>query len=501
MTYSAPVKGWNSSSALAEMRPDEAIRLNNWFPKTGYCEIRGGYAAHATGMSGSGKSLMVYNRMNGTNAMFCATESGVYNVTNTGAVGASVAARTEAVHRWTMFGDGTNSWLIACNGVDKPLYYDGSTWVAVDGASTPALTGITTTKLRGVAEFKGRLFFIEKDSLSFWYLAAGAAGGALTEFPLDGEAARGGYLLSMSTWTRDGGSGMDDFAVFLTSQGELLVYQGTDPSDAGKWAKVGTFYIGRPLSCGCMTKYGGDLVVTTENGVFLLSSALNSASVDSKFALSRKIEDAFVSAARQYGADHSWRTHLYPAQSALIVNIPVAAPKHEQYVMNTLTKAWCRFTEWPAEDFVVFNGDLYFCAEGTVYKAWTGTSDDGNNIVAEAKTAFSHFGKPGQAKKFKMMRPVMAANGTFSFLTDLDVDFQDDDIVGTATYTTTSSALWDSAVWDAAYWMETSRVLKEWTAPAEWPGVWAAGKIKVQTNSLTIQWTATDYIYEVGGIL
>lgn len=323
MTYAAPVKGWNSSSALAEMRPDEAIRLNNWFPKTGYCEIRGGYAEHVTTMSGSGGSLMVYNRMNGTNEMFCATDTELYDVTNPGVAGTSILARTEGKHRWTMFGDGTSNWLIACNGVDKPLYYDGFLWTEVDGVSTPALTGVTTTDLRGVSVFKGRLFFIEKDSLSFWYLTAGLAGGALTEFPLDGEAARGGYLLSMAAWTRDGGAGMDDFAVFLTSQGEALVYQGTDPSDAAKWSKVGTFYIGRPLSCGCLTQYGGDLIVTTESGVFLLSSALHSASVDPKFALSRKIEDAFTSAARQYGADPSWRTHLYPAQSALIVNIPV----------------------------------------------------------------------------------------------------------------------------------------------------------------------------------
>ncbi len=181
--------------------------------------------------------------------------------------------------------------------------------------------------------------------------------------------------------------------------------------------------------------------------------------------------------------------------------IPGTQRRHEQYVMNTITKAWCRFTEWPAEDFAVFNGELYFCAGGAVYKAWTGTSDDGNTIVAEAKTAFSNFGKPGRTKKFKRMRPVLAANGPFSFLTGLDVDFQDDDIAGTATYTPTSSSLWDASNWGDAYWMEVSKVLKEWTSPSEWPGVWAAGKIKVQTNSLTIQWMSTDYIYEVGGLL
>jgi hypothetical protein len=501
MTYPAPVKGWNSSTALAEMKPDEAIRLDNWFPRPAYCEIRGGYSLHATAMTGNGKTLLVYNKLNGTNALFCTTGSGTYNVTSAGAVGASVAARTVGRHRWTMFGDATSNWLIACNGTDKPLYYEGSTWTAVDGGSTPALTGVTTTTLWSPHVFKGRLLFIQKNTLSFWYLTAGLAGGALTEFPLDGEAARGGYLLSMATWTRDGGAGMDDFAVFLTSEGEALVYQGTDPSDASKWEKVGTFYIGKPLGDGVMTSFGGELVVTTENGAFLLSSALASAAVDSKFALSLKIEDAFTSAARTYGSIPGWKATVYPAQTALIVNVPKEADgAHDQYVMNTITKAWCKFTDWPAEDFAVFNGALYFCHTTGVYKAWSGTADNGSAIVATGKTAFSNFKYPGRNKQFKMMRPVMAANGSFSFLTDIDVDFKDDEIAGVATYSVNAAALWGSATWDDDVWAADYQVLKEWTSPSEWTGVWAAGKVKIQTNSLTIQWMSTDYIYEVGGV-
>jgi hypothetical protein len=44
---------------------------------------------------------------------------------------------------------------------------------------------LTTTSIVNVFASKGRLYFIEKNSLSFWYLAAGVVGGALTEFPLD----------------------------------------------------------------------------------------------------------------------------------------------------------------------------------------------------------------------------------------------------------------------------------------------------------------------------
>ena len=90
-TYPSPVKGLNARDSLAAMKPDMAIVLDNWFPRTTYCEIRGGWASHATGMTGSGKTLAVYNGLDGTNKMFCSTASEVYDVSSSGVVGASVA--------------------------------------------------------------------------------------------------------------------------------------------------------------------------------------------------------------------------------------------------------------------------------------------------------------------------------------------------------------------------------------------------------------------------
>ena len=284
-SYPAPVGGWNARDSLAQMKPSDAIALENWFPRTSYCEIRGGYADHATGMTGNGKTLMVHNGIGGTNKMFCTTASGTYEVTSAGAVGASVLTRTNGKHQWTMFGDGTNNWLIGCNGVDEPAYYDGTTWTAVTGATSPALTGVTTTTLVQPLMFKGRLMFIQVNTLSFWYLTAGAAGGALTEFDLSGEFKRGGYLQAIGRWTRDAGDGQDDVFVAVSSEGEAVIYQGTNPSAANTWAKIGSFYVGRPLGRRCLTQYGGDLIILTENGVFPLSAAMQSASIDYKLAV------------------------------------------------------------------------------------------------------------------------------------------------------------------------------------------------------------------------
>lgn len=501
-SVTAPVGGWNARDSLADMDPRDAIDLWNWFPSQTYVEMRGGSSDHATGMTGNGKTLVMHNNPNGTNRMFCATASGIYNVTSAGAVSSSVLSRTNGKHRWVNFGDGTNNWLIMVNGVDKPAYYDGTTWTAVDSGTSPALTGLTTTNIIGVSIFKGRVLFIEKDTLSFWYLASGVAGGALTEYDLSGVAQKGGYLAAIGTWTVDGGDGPDDRAVFVTSQGEVLIYAGNNPGSAAAWALVGVFNVGKPLGRRCLIKYGGDMLLLTENGAILLSSIGLSEDARRKLAVSYKIEKAFTDAARSYGTTFGWVMETYPLQNALIVNVPFSEDgTHEQYVMNMSTKSWCKFKGWNAEDFLVFNGVLYFTTSTKVVKAWTGVADGTSAIEAYGKQAFSYFGEPNVQKRFVLYRPVIQANGSLQFLTDFDVDFNESPINGVANFNISSDAIWDSSLWDVGLWGSGMQVLKGWTSPASFTGRSASGKIKVATKTLTVRWLSSDFAYQPGTIL
>ena len=494
-TVPAPVGGWNSRDALADMPIRDAVALDNFFPKPTYCEIRGGYADHVTGMSGAAVTLAVYNQLSGTNKMFCAITTDIFDVSSAGAVGASVKTITDGHFQWVNYGDGGTQYLIMANGVDKILYYNGTVWTSVDSGTSPALSGLTTSDIIHVNVHKERLFFIEKASLSFWYLPAGSVGGALAEYPMDGFFKKGGYLMAMGTWTLDSGSGVDDMAVFVTSEGEAAVFSGTNPASSTFWQLIGVYQLPKPLGRRCFTKLGGDMVILTESGAFPLSAALQSSTIDSKMALSFKIENAFTDAARQYGSNFGWVVHAYPAQSALIVNVPIAeGGTHHQYVMNTITKAWCRFTGWDAEDFVIYNGELYFVTSNKVVKGWTGKMDGTNNIEAYGKQAFSSFGDESK-KQLLMYEPVIAVNGTLSFQTDIDMDYRDAPISGSATYSATSGALWDQGLWDQGYWAAGIEVIQQWTSPASYLGYAISGKIKVATNYLDVQWMASRFLY------
>lgn len=497
-SFSAPVRGWNSRDALASMKPGDAITLKNWWPTPTDVVIRGGMADHASGITGTAQSLAIYNAMTGTSKMFAASSSGIYDVSSAGAVGASVATSTNGYWQYVNFGDGTTNWLILVNGTDKPNYYSGAAWTAVDAVSTPALTGLTTTSIINVFVHKGRLYFIEKNSLSAWYLAAGAAGGALTKFDFMPIAKKGGYLIGGGTWSLDLGNGPDDLAAFLTSEGEVIVYQGTNPSAANTWALVGVYDLGKPIGRRALRKFGGDLIIVTQNGAFPLSGVLRAREFNKRLAISDRIVNSFDEAARSYSGNVGWEAADYPARSALIVNIPISLSESKQYAMNVITKAWCEFSGWNATCFGVFNNDLYYGVGSEVKKAWTGASDDGANIVADAKEAFSTHGSSDQ-KRCTLYRPILQVNGPLSFLTGMDVDFRDTPFTGEASYSVTSGALWDASSWDAAYWAANLDIVRLWRSPQENVGTWFAGKLRVNTNSLEVHWLASDAYFERGG--
>ena len=493
----APVGGWNARDALAAMPPEDARTLKNWFPTASEVRLRGGRENYATGVTGLVETLAVYNEMDGTSTMFAVSDTDVYDVSSPGTATAQSVTVTNGKFQTINFGDGTSNWLIMVNGTDDPLYYNGTDWT-----SAPALTGVTKANLINICEYKGRLFFIEKDTLSFWYLAAGAAGGALTEFDLSSFCNKGGYLMWAASWSFDGGDGPDDAIVFMTSEGEIIVYRGTDPSSAADWVLTGVYYVGKPLGRRSHVKYGGDLIAIVQDGAFPLSTALQSATTDTTFALTNKINNAFNEASQDYGSNFGWEATLYPTEEALIFNIPVSEGlESKQYVMNTITKAWCEFDSWDGSCFIEYNKELYYGYSGGVRKAWTGRSDSGANIVAIGKPAFNYFGSMSQQKRFTMFRPMLRVNGSITYYADFDIDFSDRGISGTITFTSPATGLWDQAKWDSGRWSGALQVVRQWCSPSNNVGYCASGGIRVETAEHVIRWPASDYVYERGGVL
>lgn len=495
VSIQSPIGGWNARDPIAAMPATDAIVLDNWYPTASDVRVRSGMTSWATGMSGRVETLLPYSSTSGSQ-MFAVAGGEVFDITSSGAVGAAVTTFSNSRIYFENFTTAAGNYLFCANGVDAPQHYNGTVW------ATPSITSVTggASTLKQPCAFKSRLFFVQEDSLSFWYLPVNSIAGTATAFSLGGLFRFGGKLVAMGTWTLDAGYGVDDHAVFITSNGEVAIYAGSDPSSSTDWSLVGVYRIGSPVGDRPLVKYAGDLLIICQDGVYPLSAALQSTRLDQTQAITDKIRAAVSLATGTYSTNYGWCIMPYPKENAVILNVPTSSTVSHQYVMNSLTGAWARFTGWDAASMVVFNDDLYFGGISTVYKAWYGKSDNGTAILTDAKQAFTDFGAPARRKHFKMVKPYIGTNATVAPGITLNIDYADKKVVGTGAAVPVSSGVWGVSLWGVGLWGGGLQTLKKWMKVQ---GVGYTASMRMATNTLNAdaRWYSTDYVFEVGGIL
>ena len=501
LSVSAPVSGWNARDPLADMKPTYAVILDNFFCTPFDVMVRYGYSNWATGITGNVNTLCSYSPPSGAIKLFAAAGANIYDVSNTGAVGAAVQTLLSS-DKWqhTNFGTAGGNFLYMVNGADKPRLYDGAAWVAVDGASVPAITGVTTTLLINVAVFKSRLWFIEKSSLRVWYLPTLSVGGLAASIDFSGLFNRGGYLMAMGDWSLDAGYGMDDYAVFVTSEGQVAVYKGTDPASAATWSLIGIYDIGAPIGRRCLAKYAGDMTVICKDGLAPLSKALMSSRVNSQEMLTDNILHIMSDYTTSYGAVFGWETTLFPQENMLIVNVPTSTTAAYQLVMNTISGAWSRFLGWNAACFELHGDLIYFGSNGVVCKAWNTQTDNGTNINFEGQQSFNYFGNTAQLKQVQMLRPIIATDGSPGILLGVNTDFDTTTPSGIPSFTASTSSVWDTALWDAAFWGGGLSIKKDWQT-AFGMGYCISAHMTGSINNAKLRWISTDYLVSGGGVI
>lgn len=498
----APVGGWNARDSLAAMKPTDAVVLDNIYPDTGVVRLRPGKLEYATGMSGDGESLLSYNSQT-EHKLFCATNVGIYDVSFFGTVGAPETASSNAQWQSLNFANSGGSWLLAANGYDPMKLYGGSAWVDLTALSTPAVTGIDTSDIDNLCQFKHRVWMVEKNSMSAWYLDTDAIAGPATEFPMGSIFSKGGHLVAQFTWSVDGGQGLDDYLVTATSEGELAVYQGTDPDSVDTFSLVGVYYASPPIGKRCFTKYGGDILYISQQGLFPLSKLLLSATIDRTIALSDKISGAFAEATQTYGNIFGWQTTIFPNTNAIIVNVPIAESNTSyQYVMNDITKAWCRFTGWNCAAMELFQDQLFCVLGGSTFRLWVGQNDAGEPITGTCAQAYNSLGA-GYQKQVKLARPNIAVEGSATLVMSFDNDFKAFDGFTELTYMSTSgSAIWDVSLWDVGTWdIGITNVESLWTTIPNEPGYLYSFRLSLTTDSAQFNWTSTNFAFSRAGIL
>lgn len=475
-TLPIPTGGWNTRDELSKLDPIYAQDINNLYVEDGRLTLRKGTSTHATGLQSDVTSIMAY-RAAAVERIFAASGAQIRDVTAGGASSSvELQGLANARFGWTNFAAGGNQFLFIANGADTPRRYDGSSW------STPSITGpASPTTLAAPFTHKGRIWMIQSGSLSLWYLGVSAIDGAANELDLGPLCRRGGRLVAGGTWTRDGGAGLDDYLAAITSKGEVVIYQGTDPSTLGSWALVGVYQIPEPLGGHrCVAQGGADLYILTKSGVITLSDVLEG--YPRIPSMNYNIEPSFNAASARYPNSSIWEVLWDSSRNRVIVNVPALADEVEQYVYSPYKSAWQRITGRNARSWVESGGNLYFGSKaGVVKMADSGSDDDGEPIYWDVTFAPSEYGLPG-IKHWKRGRVHFSASATITPTVAMISDYKRTSGSTTAVtpVTVNEGAVWNVGVWNKARWGGVERVR---SAIVNLNGSGSAGALRVAGSS------------------
>jgi hypothetical protein len=532
--FPAPTRGWIQSGNLATAPRDAAEVLDNFFPTAQGVRLRRGKSTYAD-IGAAVVRLMVYN---GTgSSLFASTASKVFSCARIATGGSNAFGDLEGFSSgdWSAAQMSTSGgqFLVAVNGSDNQMYFDGSDWYPIVGAAIDTLdfdaetgaftigetltggtsgatatiqgikktsatagtlylsgvsgtfqdnetitdgatgsatedgtvtsnastvtasgSGLTLTDLTQIWSFKERLFAVEANTMSAWYLPVESIGGTWTEIPLGSVFREGGTLAFGATWSLDSGDGLDDKCVFVSSKGEVAVYEGTDPSSASTWALVGVYKVGEPLDKHASFRTGGDQALLTEDGIVSVAQALQSdrAALQAT-AITYPIEDAWSDAVAGRNGSYPVSATLWQKETLLLVGVPTTdGGTNVAYVANARTGAWCRYTGWDVRCSAVSADELYFGSnDGIVYRGEVGGDDEG---VAYTGICVPKFAMRGPQNKFLARarviakapaRPVFKVKG----LTNYRVP---EISAPAATPLASGGAVWGSATWGEFVW-------------------------------------------------
>lgn len=460
-TFPAPTNGWVLNDNLMTPSPASARVLDNFICTATSIRARGGFSKHATVATAAPVVSMFTYRSGSTEKFFAASSSAVYDISapasTTVIPTAAFSGQTSGYYSTVQYGTAGGDFLYAVNGTDAAMLFNGTTWTQVTGVSSPAITGVATSSLAQVWSFASRIWFVEKNTLSAWYLPPDAVGGAATKFSLAGVFQRGGALVFGAAWSLDAGDGLDDKCIFVSDQGEVVVYQGSDPANASTWSKVGNYEISPPLGRNAYMQAGGDLLIATELGLVPISEAVRrDVAALSVGAVSRRIETYWQGRAGLYSATLPWEIKKWPSEGIMAVTQPeVTSTGGSMLVANLQTGAWSRFTGTDARCMGYFAGTLYFGnTTGAVFRMQSGGLDDTMPYTSVYLGQHESLGAQAREKTMLQMRPVFLSGSPIQPQLTVQVNHSESlsSPPNAAVYSATAG--WDVSHWDVGLWDE-----------------------------------------------
>lgn len=368
---------------------------------------------------------------------------------------------------------GHGTWHVNITSAGHFLYYwdeenglhiyteAAGTWAAVtQGVGPTQIDGVDPADLVAGTVWKGFTIHIERDSTRAWIMAAASLYGTATPLDVGMKAKAGGNMVNAWSWTYDGGSGLDDALVFATRGGDILIYQGTNPTDADLFGLQGVWQVGDlPAGREVMTDRGGELLVITRSGLLPMSVLVKGKSLEDQQYETAKIAPIFKAAMQSKANHFGWSARLHPKEGAFIVTVPNGEGQaSSQLAMSMTKKSWAIFRDLPAYSMGVFDGDMYLgTVDGTV--CVNDTYVDGQPLYDPAEYtpvqfsgigAFRNLGRETE-KQVQIIKPYFTGAAPPGYAVDARYDFNINELPAVDAATPTG-AVWGAAVWGLSLW-------------------------------------------------
>lgn len=503
----APIGGLNARDSLGTMSPKYAITMDNYIPLDNKIIIRPGYVSYVKlgneqNNSAAVETLVSYEKpMN--NRFIALYNQRAFNVSSPGNVRVyDNVSFTETRCQTVQY----KNYLYFMNGIDIPkVYYIDSE--DIEHFEDWGFTNDTLQPQRIIsgAVSKEFLWFVEKNTLKVWYAAlAGNIAGELKSFDLSAVAKWGGQLMAVANWTVDGGAGIDDLTAFITSEGEVLLYAGSNPNSVDGWALRGSYKMSKPIGYKCTMQFQGDIVIISEDGYIPLSKALSSNNAgSSQIAFSDTIRGLVLDRTANNKDKMGWQGIIYSKRGYGIFNVPISQ-QFEQHVININTGAWCRFTNIRAFCWEVFESKMFFGSDDSIFLFDNSYSDNGVQIEGHIEQAYTSFGTD-QLKKVVLLNPKTRSSTNYQLTIYTNMDFEDRNVNYFSNIGTFGQTKWNKAKWSSSKnsigtkWstLKTTKIRSQWIANSS-TGFKASIVFKTKTKGNVIEWFDTGIRFQIG---
>lgn len=503
----APVGGLNYRDSIAAMSPLDALALTNFIPKQQGVELRRGWKVKANPAEGvtTAESVFGYKAPATANdKTFMAAGGKIYDVTS-GTMTVVVSSTGSTNNDWwtTQFSTPADTFLLAVSpGAGYWTYSTSSGWLK------RTVTNLPDT-VRTVAVWKQRVWFTVDGSQNVYYMNnVDAITGTATSFAMGSTLRNGGSVSSLINWTLDAGFSIDDYLIVVGTEGDVGVWQGTDPTSADTFSLKGVWYVGPVPKYGAyFTPFGGDVMIVSELGLVPMSKLINGQyTEDQQIGPASKIQSVFAPLVRKLRNEKFFNVFVVPSSDVLVIKLPADGGTYRQFAMNVITGAWCEFTGIPMRCAGVIGGQLYFgTSDGYVCLGLYGDKDGvdslgagGNYVEGDLQTSFQAFNTPAQLKKFGMVRPSFIALASPAIKLQINTQFQLNSVGGSPFFTADNGAVWDAGVWNYSTWVGNN-TYQAW-AGTTGLGYYGSLRMKVRGLPATV-FTACNVMTELGGVM